>query len=107
MLDESLEVLSHVSRGHELFVYQSLTIWGDQVASYTVRESVKKRSHRLLWQVHEFPLTASPARVPQVYLRCVDILRGLEVPPGESAHDVLLFEQIDGEWSSLSRAQSH
>ncbi len=107
VLDESLEILSYVSRGQELFVYQSLTIWGDQVATYTVRESIKKRLHRLLWQVDEFPLITTPARVAQAYWRCVDSLRKLGVPPGESPHDVLLFKQIEREWLNLSRDQAH
>lgn len=46
VLDELLEVVCYVSGRQELFVYQRLTIRGDQVATYTVRENVTKRMDR-------------------------------------------------------------
>jgi hypothetical protein len=65
--DESLGVLAYISRGHELFVYQRLTIWGDHVATYTVRENVKKRMDKFLYEVREFPLDATPKQIVETF----------------------------------------
>jgi hypothetical protein len=91
LLGELLEVASNVTRGHELFVYQKLTIWGDQVATYTVRENVRKRANKLLHQLNEFPLNASPRRIVETYWWAHHELRDLRVPPGDAPEDRALF----------------
>ena len=107
MFDESLAVLAYVSRGHELFVYQRLTIWGHHVATYTVRENVKKRMDRFLHQVSEFPLDATPKQIVEAFRWAQRELRALNVPPGESSEDRALFERIEARWLELSSRHSH
>ena len=107
VLDESLEVLRHVGRGHELFVYQTLTIWGDQVATYAVRESVRKRRFRLMLRIREFPLSASPASIVATYWWASDQLKQLSVPPGGTRDDRALLRDIETRWLELSGSASH
>src|SRR5262245_44664204 len=94
-LGDSIEILSNTGRGHELFVYQTLTVWADQVATFAVRESVKKRMYRLVYELREFPLTTTPIRIVKTYWCVRDQLRGLNVPPGTTEADRRLLQGIE------------
>jgi hypothetical protein len=107
MLDESLAILAYVSRGHELFVYQRLTLWGDHVATYTVRENVKKRMDKLLHQVREFAMGATPKRIVDTFRWAQWELRLLSVPPGEAHDDRAVFQRIEERWLELSAQHAH
>jgi hypothetical protein len=107
VLRELLEVVATRTRGHGLFVRQTLVLWGDQVATYTVRENVKKRAGKLLHQVGEFPLGAIPKQIVETFVSAWHALRGLRVPPGEAPEDRALLLRIEQRWLELSDRHAH
>jgi hypothetical protein len=107
VLDESLEILCNVGRGHELFMYQTLTVWGDQVATFSVRESVKKRMYRLVYTLREFPLCAAPGLVVAAFWSSRELLSTLSVPPGEAEADREALRRIEQYWLDLSSENTH
>ncbi|MFN0252819.1 MAG: hypothetical protein ACKV2T_38450 [Kofleriaceae bacterium] len=106
MLRESLEILQDVTR-RELRVYQTLTIWGDQVATYSVRETVGKRMYKLVVRVREFPLISTPERIAEAYWWSSDQLVELGVPPGKTQKDRELLERISQRWLELASEDAH
>lgn len=107
VLDESLEILCNVGRGHELFLYQTLTVWGDQVATFSVREIVKKRMYRLVYTLREFPLCAAPSLVVAAFWNSRELLRTLGVPPGDTEADREALRCIERYWLALSSENTH
>ena len=100
-LRESLEVLRDL-RARNQYVYQSLTVWGDQVATFTVRESLRKRRHKILLQIPEFPVVAPLERVVETFWWAHDRLLKLGTPPGFSSGDRVLLNDIEQRWLALS-----
>src|SRR5882762_9050836 len=76
LLDELLEAVTFFGAG-ETSLYQILTIWGDQLATYVVCESVKKRLHHLVMKLHEFPLAADPKDIVASFWWSIDHLQRL------------------------------
>jgi hypothetical protein len=106
VLDEELHVFNPISRG-DLHVYQLLTIWGDQTASYEVRENVRKRADRLIGRLDSFPLVAEPVHIVTTFQWAKSKLRLLSVPPGSAASDQLAVDEVVERWASLSGGQFH
>ena len=102
----SYEALSVVSKVHilDLSVYQQLTVWGDQLAMFGVREDVRKRMDRLILGVHEFPLVAEPTKIVEAYQWAESQLYSLGSPPGASEADRERLRNIETRWSTLSAA---
>ena len=92
ILGESLAARAYVSGG---LVSQRLTIWGDHVASYTVRD---KRTDKLLFQVREFPLGAEPKQI-------VETFRWAQRELSRAEADV--FERIEARWLELAGQHAH
>ena len=88
-------------------VYVVLTVWADSVATFVVRESTRKRLHKVLLRVDEFPLLAPPARVFDAFKDSAASLYCLSTPPLGTEADNLLLDEIRTCWLGLSRAQLH
>lgn len=104
----SHEALAVVSKIHvrELYVYQQLTVWGDQVARFSVREDSRKRQDRVLLRVDEFALGVEPKKIVEVFQWADLRLSSLDTPPGNSEGDRRLLRAIEEEWLKISTAAS-
>lgn len=87
-------------------IYLVLTLWGDSRATFVVRESTKKRRHKLLLRVREFALLASPSDIFEAFKNAASRLHALSTPPG-SESDQAIFDELRRGWLSLSRAELH
>jgi len=99
--DEKIEIEHYFSRT-DLYLYHVLTIWGDGIATYVVRESVQKRLHRLLLRVREFSLHAPASDVLRTFETSRDLLDSMGFPPGSTPHDREQLAAIDMAWRALS-----
>jgi hypothetical protein len=106
LLEEWLEVIAYV-RVRELYVYQTLVLWGDHVATYSVRENVKKRQDRLVFELRDFPLSALPLSIVKSFWWAYFRIKDLNVPPGRVAADQDLLRGIGERWMALSCAHAH
>ncbi len=87
-------------------VYLVLTVWGDSRATFVVRESTKKRRHKLLLRVRDFPLLAPPSEVFDSFKNAASRLYSLSTPPGTEPDRALLAE-LRASWLSLSHEKLH
>ena len=106
VLDEFLEITNYINNG-ELYLYQTIIVGGDQIASYCVRENVKKRADRIVLRMDRFPLLSGARQIVTSFSWCWDKLRGLSVPPGQTAEDDRILESIRERWTSLSNGNAH
>ena len=88
-------------------VYQGLTVWGDQLATYAVRECTRKRMYKLVLHVKDFPLLTSPEQIVETFLWAGTQLYLLSSAPGSSTTDRPLLDEIRGRWLSLSESATH
>jgi hypothetical protein len=101
---EALEVLRY---GTGVYVYQTLTVWPDMLATYAIREIVQKRLYRLVHRVAEFPLTVPFPKVVETFGWAGDQLRLLDEPPGKSARDRALLAEIESRWLATSYEEAY
>ncbi len=102
----SHEELSIVSKVQilDLSVYQELTVWGDQVATFAIREDVRKRMYRVVFRLEEFPLATEPAEIIETYQWAESKLYSLGSPPGGSEADRECLQKVEARWLALSAA---
>jgi hypothetical protein len=106
VLKESLEVCLYISR-QDLYLYQTLTVWGDQVAVFSVRENITKRLHKLLFKLEEFPLVLESERVVALFGQSAKQLLRLGFPSGESADDREVLVEVGSLWLEASSSSLH
>jgi hypothetical protein len=87
-------------------VYLVLTVWGDSRATFVVRENTKKRMHKLLLRVREFPLLAPPSAVFEAFKDAASRLYSLSTPP-DTESDSAILNELRTRWLSLSDAELH
>jgi hypothetical protein len=107
VLRESIAVVQYVSRGYDLRLCHALTIWGDQVATYSVRENVGKRLDKLVLRVQEFPVVTTPDRIAAAYWWSATQLVTLDVPPGKTREDHVILARMSEHWRDLSNDPAH
>jgi hypothetical protein len=85
-------------------VYLVLTVWGDSRATFVVRESAKKRMHKVLLRVMDFPLLASAESVFLTFRKSAATLHRLSMPPGSQA-DRRILASVRALWLDISRTE--